>query len=290
MDGVGLLPETAMDIKDAIALYLQSLRATGYASFTTASISSCLGLFARYVGDTDIEGAAECVTAFLAQRSQKVKRNTLAANFSHLKQFLRFSVRQGWLSKNPLQDMRSPKQEVVVTAPLSDNDIIGLLNAARQWQRAAIILLLGSGMRIGELAALRWQDVGEGVLLLHGKGSKQRMVAPGAMAMRELVRLPKVTERVFPCTYGSMKVELRRLSHDTGIRFSPHVFRHTFANRFLRAGGSIEELNTLLGHARLDTTAIYVRAFRRERALEAMQLYNPADILLDKTLRAANLR
>jgi integrase len=68
--------------------------------------------------------------------------------------------------------------------------------------------------------------------------------------------------------------------------FHAHQLRHTFAQRFLEAGGAIEDLSEILGHARLDTTAIYVRAFRRERALDAQRKFNPADALFTSERRA----
>jgi len=275
-----------MDIQVAAARYLQSLRATGYSAFTTASISSCLGLFSKYVGEREIEDAGEYATAFLAEYSEHVKRNSLCTSYSHLKGWLRFCVRQGWLVQSPLEGQRGPRPEVVITVPLSDSDILGILDHCKQWERAAIILLLGSGMRIGELAALRWQDLGEGVLLLHGKGGKQRTVAPGVMAMRELVRLPREDERVFPRSVGAIKIALRRAGERAGVNAHPHRIRHTFAHRFMDASGEdITALSSILGHSSITTTMIYLQG-RREKVLDAQRRYNPADALFraDKTL------
>jgi integrase len=138
-------------------------------------------------------------------------------------------------------------------------------------------------MRIGELAALRWEDVGEGVLLLHGKGNKQRTVAPGVAAMRELMRLPRESSHIFPFTRGAIMARLHRLARRS-CSFHPHQFRHTYAHTLLRAGAGIEDLAEILGHVSIETTRTYLRAYRRERMLEAMVRWNPADILLDKTL------
>ncbi|RPJ39955.1 MAG: hypothetical protein EHM35_00950, partial [Planctomycetaceae bacterium] len=179
-------------------LYLQSLQATGHSPHTLASVASCLHLFITFTGNVDISRAAQQAIAFLAKRAETVKPNSLCADFSHIKQFLLFCVRQGWLKRSPLDGMHSPRKEIVVTMPLSDAEILAILEVANLWERAMIVLLLGTGMRIGELAALRWQDVGEGVLLLHGKGNKQRTVAPGVAAFRELMRLPRDDDRVFP--------------------------------------------------------------------------------------------
>jgi len=284
-------------IATAGRLYLQSLQATGHSPYTLHTVACCLRLLILHTGNIGIDRASQQAVAFLAKRAETVRPNTLAVDYSHVKTFMAFSVRQGWLDRSPLDGMKGPRKELVVTQPLSDVEIFAILKAANQWERAMIVLLLGTGMRIGELAALRWEDVGEGVLLLHGKGNKQRMVAPGVAAMRELMRLPRGNSKaanldsitytydqvkVFPFTRGAIMARLHRLSLRS-CRFFPHQFRHTYAHRFLEHAG-IEELAEVLGHVSIETTRTYLRAYRRERMLEAMVRWNPADILLDKTV------
>jgi len=270
-------------IATAGRLYLQSLQATGHSPYTLHTVACCLRLLILHTGNIGIDRASQQAVAFLAKRAKELKPNSLCVDFSHTKQFLLFCVRQGWIDRSPLDGMKGPRKELVVTQPLSDVEIFAILKAANQWERAMIVLLLGTGMRIGELAALRWEDIGEGVLLLHGKGNKQRMVAPGVAAMRELMRLPRESSHIFPFTRGAIMARLHRLARRS-CPFHPHQFRHTYAHTLLRAGAGIEDLAEILGHVSIETTRTYLRAYRRERMLEAMQRWNPADILLDKTL------
>jgi len=270
-------------IATAGRLYLQSLQATGHSPYTLHTVACCLRLLILHTGNIGIDRASQQAVAFLAKRATEVKPNSLCVDFSHTKTFLLYCVRQGWLDRSPLDGMKGPRKELVVTQPLSDVEIFAILKEANQWERAMIVLLLGTGMRIGELAALRWEDVGEGVLLLHGKGNKQRMVAPGVAAMRELMRLPRESSHIFPFTRGAIMARLHRLARRS-CPFHPHQFRHTYAHTLLRAGAGIEDLAEILGHVSIETTRTYLRAYRRERMLEAMQRWNPADILLDKTL------
>jgi integrase len=79
---------------------------------------------------------------------------------------------------------------------------------------------------------------------------------------------------------GVLKWRMWRLSERTGIPFHAHLLRHSFAMRFIRAGGTIDELSRLLGHAKIDTTMIYLRADLEERALAAQRKFNPCDALL----------
>ena len=267
-------------IATAGRLYLQSLQATGHSPYTLHTVGCCLRLFILHTGNIGIDRASQQAVAFLAKRATEVKPNSLCVDFSHTKTFLLYCVRQGWLDRSPLDGMKGPRKELVVTQPLSDVEIFAILKEANQWERAMIVLLLGTGMRIGELAALRWEDVGEGVLLLHGKGNKQRMVAPGVAAMRELMRLPRESSHIFPFTRGAIMARLHRLARRS-CPFHPHQFRHTYAHTLLRAGAGIEDLAEILGHVSIETTRTYLRAYRRERMLEAMVRWNPADILLD---------
>ena len=267
----------------ASAEYVIYLQASGRPASTVAAVRSCLHLFSVFSGSLSLDAAATRAIPFLAERGRTRRRNTQAVTFSHLRTFFTFCLRSGWLKVNPLADLRQPKQEQIVTQPLTDREIVALYAAASAWQRAAIVVMLGSGMRIGELAALRWQDIRDGYVVVRGKGGKERVLAPGRTGMAALYQMPHKGDRVFLCTYGSMKVGLAKLSHVAHVKMHPHQFRHSFAYRFLEAGGTIEELSEILGHARLDTTMVYVRAFRRERALDAMRAHNPADALFSKS-------
>ena len=271
-------------VASAARLYIQSLQATGHTPFTLRCIASCLHLFITFSGNIGISQASQQAIPFLAHRAETVKPNSLCADFSHIKMFLLFCVRQGWLDRSPLDGMKGPRKELVVTMPLSDAEIFAILKEANQWERAMIVLLLGTGMRIGELAALRWEDVGEGVLLLHGKGNKQRMVAPGVAAMRELMRLPREGAQIFPFTRNAILARLHRLSLRS-CRFHPHQFRHTYAHRVLGNMG-IEELAEVMGHVSIETTRTYLRAYRRERMLDVMTRWNPADALFTEARQA----
>jgi len=270
---------SADTLADVIGHYIEYLQAVGRPATTVTVVRSSLHLFLVFAGPVSITTAVQQAIPFLAHRARTCRRNTHVASFNQLKAFFAYSVRFGYIKANPLADMKRPRDEIVVTQPLSDREILALYEAANDWQRAAIVLLLGSGMRIAELANLRWDELRDGQVLVHGKGHKQRLLAPGGTAMALLYQLPRTRGTVFPLAYQSIKVGLARLARRAQVPFNPRQLRHTFAHRFLEAGGAIEDLSELMGHARLDTTAIYVRAYRRERALDAQRRFNPADAL-----------
>lgn len=151
-----------------------------------------------------------------------------------------------------------------------------------------ICLLLDSGIRLSEALALRKDDIDfdNMVLKIHGKGNKQRLV-PISVEGRKIIY--KFASRqthsfLFGTRNGNtitkrnadrdMKVLGRKLNI-TGVRFSPHTCRHTFACTYLRNGGDLFTLSRILGHRSISTTQIYLRSIGIEQISEAHQKFSP---------------
>jgi integrase len=269
---------TKLSLQEAVDSYILALRANGRARNTIYNVGNTLRLWQGDVGDLSLRQAAATIPSYLSQRLDTLSHNSGVVEFQRLRCFMRYCVGQHWLPDSPLEGMRPPRTMDTPIAILSDAQIQALLDAGDAYDRAALFLMLGSGMRIGEVAALRWADCTGDRLTVHGKGSKIRRVEPGVIAMRTLEELPRKDHRVFPMSVGVLKWRMWRLSERTGIPFHAHLLRHSFAMRFIRAGGTIDELSRLLGHAKIDTTATYLRADLEERALAAQRRLNPADI------------
>lgn len=157
--------------------------------------------------------------------------------------------------------------------------------------RAIILTLLDSGLRVSELCALTVADYDapRGRLhVRHGKGDKARFVVIGARARKALWVYLAGREGLAPTAplfaargdnhlgrenIGHM---LKRLGEAADVRnVHPHRFRHTFAITFLRNGGSPLLLQELLGHERLETVQVYVRL--AEQDIDAGAKHSPAD-------------
>jgi len=154
---------------------------------------------------------------------------------------------------------------------------------------ALVQLLVQTGLRVGEVAALRLADVelrertGQ-VRVRDGKGGKARDVPLNASARRALrlylelrpgapADMPLfLSSRNAPLPVRSIQAILGRLArraHLDRLPVSPHTLRHTFALNFLRANpGKLVELANLLGHDSLDTTAVYTRPSRDDLAAD----------------------
>ena len=156
-------------------------------------------------------------------------------------------------------------------------------NAARN--RAIFWLLWDTGIRLAELCDLRLPnfDRTKGVIIVHGKGDKERRIALGRNALRtlllyidryrpnreELVEIGNaneehvfLSERGFPLTRRGIDMLFIRIRKRANLpidkRISAHIFRHTFAVRYLMLGGDIYTLQELLGHEDIATIKNYM--------------------------------
>lgn len=138
---------------------------------------------------------------------------------------------------------------------------------------AAVTLMAYAGLRVSEVARLRWDDIeGEVVRVRMGKGRKDRLVpahprllaALGALRKSTVLRSPYVfpspQDPRRPLTTRALQYLVERLGRQAGLprRLShPHTLRHTAATRLLRACHDLRIVQMFLGHASIQTTTIY---------------------------------
>jgi site-specific recombinase XerD len=172
------------------------------------------------------------------------------------------------------------KEEQKVLATLTPDHVKRLLQFSpkgRNLKRAhtLTLLLLDTGLRFAEALNLTWDrvDLDNLVLKVLGKGGKHRVVPISLECRKVLYRWkqhqPRGTDLLFP-TRSGVQSSQRNVGRDvrllgqrlgiTGVRFSPHTFRHTFAVSYLRAGGNVLYLQRILGHSSLEMTNRYTRS------------------------------
>jgi integrase/recombinase XerD len=147
--------------------------------------------------------------------------------------------------------------------------------------QALILVLLDTGLRASELCALQigHVDMQSGKVIVRpgreggAKGGKGRTVFLGKTARRALWRYlvdradgkeadaPLFTDRYdHPLNKNSLRLVIARLGKNAGVKHChPHRFRHTFAITYLRSGGDVFTLQSLLGHSTLDMVQHYAR-------------------------------
>ena len=267
----GLAPNTLASYRRDLRRYLAHLEASGVtepAAVTEGHVSSFL--VALREGDEDHPPLA----ATSAGRAVVAVRG-----------FHRFLLREGAVTTDAARGVRPPPPPKRLPKAISVEEVAALLDAAGEDEtpravrdRALLELLYGCGARISEAVGLDLDelDLEQGVVLLVGKGSKERVVPVGSYA-REAVRAYLVRARPALAAAGkgspalflnSRGGRLSRQSAWTALRaaakragitreVSPHTLRHSFATHLLDGGADVRVVQELLGHASVTTTQVY---------------------------------
>lgn len=242
--------------------------------------------------------------AWLAERHRRGydRRTTMRATAA-VRGLFRFLDRRAGLHNPALAMLRTPPIRRRLPRPVSEEQAFDLLDAvtgeaAPDWvrarDRALLLLLWGSGLRIGEALALDCHDIGPrpealASLRVRGKGNRQREVpvlpvvaAAIAHYLRACPYFPAAERPLFVGVRGRRlhpsvpTALLRRLRVALGLPESatPHALRHAFATHLLAAGADLRAIQELLGHASLSTTQQYT-AVAEERLREIYARAHP---------------
>ena len=203
---------------------------------------------------------------------------TIHRKLATLQAFFGWCEERGMVETNPARGIKLPKAPVIQPRPLSEDELAAMFEAAdKPWQTAMIAMLFFTGVRRAELAAVKLADLdlAGGRLLVHGKGSKERIVPlNGELVgiLREYLaqRVPrKATETLLlnakgtALMAGSIWAWIRVLAWRAGLgttRVYPHRLRATFAT-FLAREVSPFTVQKLMGHSSVTTTQRYVGVF-----------------------------
>lgn len=173
-----------------------------------------------------------------------------------------------------------PRKESRLPAVLSQQEVVRILDHARNPKhRAILVLLYSAGLRVGEAVRLRPEDVDEDRGLLRvrgGKGDKDRytLLAQGAVEALRIYRAAYPSDRwLFPggrpdrhLTTRSVQRVVKRAAEAAGIEkhVTAHTLRHSFATHLLERGTNLRIIQELLGHKSARTTQIYTHVARSD--------------------------
>ena len=181
---------------------------------------------------------------------------------------------------NPCAGVRAPKSQKVLPRTLSPDEAAKLLefhpsDLMTLRDKAMFELCYSSGLRLGELASLKPEDLSlaDGTVRVTGKGGKTRIVPVGSkatdvlrkwMSQREVLVKPGETA-LFLSRYGrnisrrsiDQRLKLQALRQGVSADIHPHVLRHSFASHVLQSSGDLRAVQEMLGHASISSTQIY---------------------------------
>lgn len=228
---------------------------------------------------------AHALRTHLAQRRAEGLGNASAAReLSALKAFITFARAQAGDPEPAAPRLRGPRLKKGLPRPVTPDEASNLADlvdglASEDWvgarDRAVLLLMYGSGLRIAEALSLTGRDamLGE-VLQVTGKGGKQRVVPVLPIvraAVAEYVAAcpwPLVPEAPLfrgakggPLSPGMVQRAMAQARRALGLpdTATPHALRHSFATHLLSAGADLRSLQELLGHASLGSTQIYTK-------------------------------
>lgn len=290
-------PASALTWPEAITRYEEHLFARGASPRTVDGYGRELRLFAEHAGEGgpgettlgDLRAyQSGLMTGETTRRGRPMGAGTVARVTTTLVSFFRFLVDEGLIAEDPTRRLERPRQGRPVGDVLSVEEVRRLLAQTDPTtplglrDRVMLEALYGTGLRRAELLALDLGDVRRDereLVVRHGKGDKGRVVPVGRTTWHALAdylargrpalvaRRAEVEAAVFVSQRGQrlcaqrLKEVLDALAPAAGIsrRITPHTLRRTYATHLLENGADLRQIQLLLGHASLDTTAVYLR-------------------------------
>jgi integrase/recombinase XerC len=283
-------PRSAAALRDAFLEHLA--RERNYSAHTVAAyrrdIDQLLSFLRGYWGveRPDLRHVdALALRGFLGELARRgAGKKTLGRKLSAIRSLFRYGMRLGVLGGNSARRLATPRAPRPLPTVLPQAELgvaldrLGELETPVAVRDAVVLeLLYGAGIRLSELAELRWSqvDLEERALLVRGKGNRERRLPLGsraAQALRRLLARRTVRGAVSRTDFLlAGRAAGRSLSHRQlqrivaralarlaeGSRVGPHALRHSFATHMLDAGADLMAVKELLGHASLSTTQMY---------------------------------
>jgi integrase/recombinase XerC len=279
------------EIQKGMRKFLDSLRGERNASVhTLRAYGNELKRFAEYLGPEARWKEIDHVTirGFLAHlHGCGLSKVSVARSLAALRSMYKWLAREGMVQQNPAKLVATPRLPKKLPRVPTMEEINGLLNsempesaAFPERDRAIFELLYGCGLRNSELVGTELGDIEEanGVILIRGKGKKQRYVplegaaaealtAYRAARQRVLNATGKSTRQLFinqrggPLTSRSVGRIVKQIAIARGLPpdIHPHTLRHAFGTHMLTEGADLRAIQELLGHERLSTTQKYTQ-------------------------------
>ena len=283
-------------MKQAIQKFVEHLKVKNASLHTRRNYLSDLEQFYAYLAPSDQQGKRPefplhqldnlVIREYLGHLyDHKIEKSSMARKISALRSFCKFLCRQNILKQNPAKLVKLPRIPKKIPNHLTVEDCARLIEAPDlstplgKRDRAILELLYACGVRVSELSDLNVEDVNykESLILVRGKGKKERLVPFGQYChraleayLRERASLvksnPEGTRMPLFLNHMGTRLTTRSVARIVEKyarlcalhqKISPHGLRHSFATHMLNSGADLRSIQELLGHKNLSTTQKY---------------------------------
>jgi len=270
-----------MPSAEAVNLYIGSCTSRALSPVTTKQYASTLK---RYIKENpQLPKTPKPVEAFL---DQFTPGNSRAINFTIIRGFHRF-LHENYGVTDPTYKMKKPKIRKKIADSLSGDELIRLFqHPMSKRDRAALGVLSGCGLRVGEAVNLKFCHIGDEQLKVSGK-TGDRYVPLMSNIRKSLLALQNGHNNDDPVFWGEhphqplgssgfqgLVEKAFKLAGLTDIKQSPHTLRHTFGRNWIVQGGDVVSLQGIMGHSSLEMTQRYTNLEPIE-LISKNKKYNP---------------
>lgn len=272
-----------------------------YSKNTINSYENDLNKFEEYYKIKDLLKITSKDMEKYIQTLSDLAPTTVSHNISSLKTFYSYFLKQGRISNNPTDGIKSPKLGIHLPTYLTIDEVNKLLDievtdAFSSRNKAILELMYATGLRISEVISLEFKniDYDECIIRVMGKGSKERIVPVNDYAIKylkeyidnyrpELVK-NEINNYIFLNNHGRMLTRqgiFKMIKNYAALKnikktIGPHTLRHTFATHLLENGADLRVIQELLGHSDISTTQIYTH-LTKEALHNEYKKYFPRD-------------
>jgi len=265
-----------MKLSEAWELYLADRTIERFSVATMQNYKIQINLLIRHFGDVDIEGITLLdLKNYLIEAGSHLKPSSLGQRIRAIRAFFHWASDEGYCERNPASKLKEPREGSHVPKALSEEDTELLREGCQTpLEHALVEFAYTTGCRVGEIYGLNKRDINweNKSAIVTGKGNKQREVYFNIKCNIWLKKyLAKRTDddpALFATERAPHRMSIAEIRYiikreakhsDVESNVYPHILRHSYATHLLNNGAPMEGIQTLMGHAKQETTQVYAQ-------------------------------
>ncbi len=257
------------------------LRLRGFSPLTSRNYSFFVSKFLQKSNKQVEQLNQDDAKLYLSEMFDTKSKNTIMLAMASLKFFYTEIL------KKEFGDIKTPKKDKQLPEVLSKTEVKTLIDSAdNEKSRLIVSLLYSGGLRVSELVNLKVNDVNfndNTGWVRRGKGAKDRLFTLSSSLSQDLKSYLEGRDHVYifskekPLTTRNIQKIINGTKKRAAInkKVTPHTLRHSYATHLLESGVDIRLIQTLLGHANLNTTQMYTHISTDQ----IKKIQNPLDSL-----------